>query len=131
VRISKRGAPQRLNKPHVTSLNQLSGILGNKLFSKEHHNFVTSQKFRFANITSSICAGHDYAAMLRGEAQFAVFGKCMPWDHLPGLAMLLTLGFVYCKQDGSAYVPGDTTGGIIIAPNQQMLDDIRAIVMGK
>ncbi len=129
VRITKGGAQEKLSKPQFTSIKQLSGILGNKLLSKEHRNFVKSQETHFTKITSSVCAGHDYAKMLRGEAQFAVFGKCMPWDHLPGLAMLSTLGYAYCKHDGSPYVAGDTEGGLIIAPNQQTLHDIRAIVM--
>ncbi len=129
VRITKGGAPQKLTPPTQTSLKQLSGILGNKLLSKEHRDFVKSQENHFTKITSSICAGHDYSAILRGEAQFAVFGKCMPWDHLPGLSMLSTLGYQFCKHDGSPYVAGDTTGGIIIAPNQAMLNDIRAMIM--
>ena len=130
VRITKGGTPQKLPRLQFTSLKELSGILGNKLLSKEHRNFVKSQEMHFTKITSSVCAGHDYAMILRGEAQFAVFGKCMPWDHLPGLAMLSTLGFAYCKHDGSPYAAGDTDGGLIIAPNVQMLQDIRTIVMG-
>lgn len=129
VRITKGGAPQKLTAPKITSIKQLSGILGNKLLSKKHRNFVKSQEIHFTKITSSVCAGHDYAAILRGEAQFAIFGKCMPWDHLPGLAMLSTLGYVYCKHDGSPYIAGDTTGGLIIAPNNDMLNEIRAIAM--
>ncbi len=129
VRITRGGAPQRLTPPPVTSLKQLSGILGNKLFSREHRDAIQSQESLFSKLSPSVCAGHDYAALLRGDAHFAVYGKCMPWDHLPGLAMLSMLGFAYCKHDGSAYVPGDTTGGLIIAPNQPMLDEIREMVM--
>ena len=128
VRITKGSTPQKLPRPQFSSIKQLSGILGNKLLSKEHRDFVKSQETHFTKITSSVCAGHDYAKILRDEAQFAVYGKCMPWDHLPGLAMLSTLGYVYCKHDGSAYVAGDTTGGLIIAPNKVALDEIKAII---
>ncbi len=130
VRVVKNGTPQKLHPPAFNSIKEFSGVLGNKLLSKEHRDYVKAQENKFRKITSSICAGHDYAMMLRGEAQFAVFGKCMPWDHLPGLAMLTQLGFVYCKHDGSPYVPGDTTGGLVIAPNKATLEEIRRIVMG-
>ncbi|NDE90722.1 MAG: inositol monophosphatase [Alphaproteobacteria bacterium] len=129
LRIIKNSAPQKLTPPHITSLKQLSGILGNKLLSKEHRDYVKSKENLFTKMTSSVCAGHDYAMLLRGEAHFAIFGKCMPWDHLPGLTMLSTLGFVWCKHDGSPYLPGDTNGGLIIAPNQHVLDEIRALFM--
>ncbi len=129
MRIHKKGATQKLSAPTLNALKDYTGILGNKLLSKEHRDFVKSQEPRFKKIHSSISAGHDYAMLLRGEAQFAVYGKCMPWDHLPGLTMLSCLGFVYCKHDGSPYVPGDVTGGLIIAPNQKALGEIRAIVM--
>ncbi|MDX1922503.1 MAG: inositol monophosphatase [Alphaproteobacteria bacterium] len=129
MRIHKKAQAQKLSAPTIHGIKNYTGILGNKLLSKEHRDFVKSQEPKFTKIYSSISAGHDYAMLMRGEAQFAVYGKCMPWDHLPGLTMLSCLGFVYCKHDGSAYVPGDTTGGLIIAPNKSALDEIRAIVM--
>lgn len=131
MRIHKKGAAQKLSTPTIHGLKDYTGILGNNLLSKEHRDFVKSQEPKFRKIHSSISAGHDYAMLLRGEAQFAVYGKCMPWDHLPGLTMLSCLGFVYCKHDGSPYVPGDVTGGLIIAPNQNALNEIRAIVMAE
>lgn len=129
LRVHKSASALKLTAPSFTHLKELHGILGNKLLTKQHRDFVAAQEGHFKQITSSISAGHDYAMLVRGEAQFAVYGKCMPWDHLPGLALLEMLGFEYCKHDGSPYMPGDTTGGIIIAPNKPLLDEIRAIVI--
>jgi fructose-1,6-bisphosphatase/inositol monophosphatase family enzyme len=130
MRIDGQGMRTTLSAPSFTSLKDFTGILGKKLLSDAQRTAITEKQSQFKGIISTVCAGHDYAKMLRGDAHFAYYGKNMPWDHLPGLAMLSMLGFHYTKQDGSAYRAGDTSGGIVVAPDKQSCDDIRRLFAG-
>ncbi len=113
------------------NLEALAGIVGKQLFTEEQHKQVLSKKNFFRKLMSTISAGHDYARIVRGEADFALYNKTKPWDHLPGLAFLQELGFHYARQDGSTYQPGhNMAGGLLIAPDQQSWNDIRQILLG-
>ena len=51
-------------------------------------------------VGSNFCAGFDYPQLLRGEADFFVYRRPMPWDHLPGLLMVRELGGATVQVDG-------------------------------
>lgn len=108
-------------------LNALTGILGKKYFSDEQREDLKKHMNVFKGIINTICAGHDYARFARGEAQFAIYNKNMPWDHVPGLMMASELGFEYAKRDGSPYMPWDTTGGLLVTP-KGMQEEIRRLL---
>jgi fructose-1,6-bisphosphatase/inositol monophosphatase family enzyme len=84
----------------------------------------------FQSLTPAVCAGVEYPKLAKGEADFALYNKSEPWDHLPGLAIVAEQGFQYARHDGSPYRPGDNTGGLMIAPDRTSLAEIRAILIG-
>ena len=90
---------------------------------------LDAARSEFRAISGSVCAGIDYAHLLTGGAQFALYTKSEPWDHLPGLALAQELGFHYAKHDGSAYRPGDNTGGLLIAPDAATWQAIRTLLL--
>lgn len=77
-------------------------------------------------ITTLGCAGHEYLALATGRAGFSVYKKIKPWDHLPGALLVAEAGGIIRKLDGSPYVPGDETGGIIAAANGEIWQAVRA-----
>lgn len=109
-------------------LNELTGILGKKMFDEDQRKHILSAEKHFKKIIHTVCAGHDYARILRGEAQFAVYNKIMPWDHLPGLMLAAELGHAYAKWDGSPYQPGDTKGGLLVSPGPASWQKVRDIL---
>jgi len=104
----------------------LTGIIGSHFFADPQNADFLQQCGGFKKIINTVCAGHDYAALLRGEAQFSLHKKSMPWDHLPGLMLCGELGFVATKQDGSPYYPGDITGGLLVASGAAALAQVQA-----
>jgi fructose-1,6-bisphosphatase/inositol monophosphatase family enzyme len=49
------------------------------------------------------CAGEQYARLLLGEADIALFDRSRPWDHVPGALLLEEAGGAVSRPDGSAY----------------------------
>jgi fructose-1,6-bisphosphatase/inositol monophosphatase family enzyme len=124
------GKSVRLERPRTpTELNGLVGLLGRRAMTDARRAQINSRAGEFAALRDVSCAGIDYPRLLTGEAHFAVYNKSEPWDHLPGLAMAQELGFVFSKHDGSRYRPGDNTGGLIVAPNDEVSRAIRRLLL--
>jgi fructose-1,6-bisphosphatase/inositol monophosphatase family enzyme len=111
------------------NISEFTGILGRAYFAPEDRAALEAKGSKFKKWVSTICAGHDYCRLARGEAQFAVYNKCMPWDHVPGLALLQEQGFKYARFDGTPYRMNDPQGGLLIAPRDKW-DEIQGVLFG-
>lgn len=65
------------------------------------------------------CAGHEYRLLASGGAQFSVYSKLMPWDHLPGALITTEAGGHVGKIDGSPYTLRDREGTLIAAGSRE------------
>lgn len=119
--------PRAAQPPPLTGM---IGLLGKRNITPERRAELQAKESNFRALEGVICAGIDYARIARGEAHFALYSKCEPWDHLPGLGILAGLGFRSAKYDGSPYLPGDNTGGLLVAPDATSLARIRAVLIG-
>lgn len=61
------------------------------------------------------CAGEQYARLLLGETDVALFARSLPWDHLPGALLVTEAGGLAARPDGSRYRVGDGKKGLIVA----------------
>jgi fructose-1,6-bisphosphatase/inositol monophosphatase family enzyme len=120
----------RLEQPQIpVERNLLVGLLGRRAMTDARRAQIASRAGEFAALCDVSCAGIDYPRLLKGEVHFAVYNKSEPWDHLPGLAMAQELGFVFSKHDGSGYEPGDNTGGLVVAPNDEVAGAVRQLLL--
>lgn len=62
-----------------------------------------------------LCAGAEYAAIVVGDRDFAVFWRTLPWDHLPGALFLSEAGGRVARWDGSPYRAGQSGHGLLAA----------------
>lgn len=76
------------------------------------------------------CAGHEYRLAAQGNVQVLSYWKLMPWDHLPGSLIHAEAGGYAACWDGSAYGPGVTTGGLLLAPDRAAWDVARRTLLG-
>lgn len=115
-----------LKKPEIpTEQRGLIGILGRRAMTEARRALIASRAGNFGAVRDVSCAGIDYPRLVSGEVHFAVYNKSEPWDHLPGLTMVIEQGFVFSKHDGGSYKPGDNVGGLIVAPTAEVADAIR------
>jgi fructose-1,6-bisphosphatase/inositol monophosphatase family enzyme len=117
---SANGAPVRLSRPTPPQVPaDMRGITGRRNMPPDRLRRYAEAKRKFRSLEVASCAGLEYAKLARGEADFALFSKSEPWDHLPGLVILAELGFHCARHDGSPYTPGDNSGGLLIAPDRE------------
>ena len=127
---ARDGEVQRLMPPDIPTVEKaLIGLLGRRHMSNARRAEIKSRGEAFAALENVSCAGFDYPRLYSGTAHYAIYNKTEPWDHLPGLVLASELGFVFTKHDGSAYRPGDNTGGLVIAPSAHVGADIRRLLL--
>jgi fructose-1,6-bisphosphatase/inositol monophosphatase family enzyme len=73
-------------------------------------------------------AAHEYRLLAQGFSHVAVFARLMPWDHAPGWLVHREAGGYSARFDGTPYTPTESTGGIILAPDQTSWDMVRALL---
>jgi len=72
------------------------------------------------------CAGHEYRAFASGHLDFLFFSKLMPWDHLAGALIASEAGAHVARLDGSTYLPGMTSGGLLLAADESAWKALRS-----
>lgn len=71
------------------------------------------------------CSAHEYMRVASGQAEHVVVNHMKPWDHLAGALLVQEAGGVVKKFDGSKYQPWDESGGVIVANNMVIMDQLR------
>ena len=124
------GKMDRLPPPQIPAeRKKLVGLLGRRSMTDARRELIKSRAGEFGALRNVSFAGMDYPRLLSGDAHFAIYNKSEPWDHLPGLVLAQELGFVFSKHNGSRYRPGDNSGGLIVAPNEGVIADIRRLLL--
>lgn len=118
-------APPAIPSAH----GQMTGLLGKRNITEARRAELKAKETHFQALDSVTFAGIDYVRLAHGEAHFALYSKCEPWDHLPGLALVSALGFEHARHDGTPYQPHAPAGGLLIAPEGH-LDPIRSVLLG-
>ena len=84
-----------------------------------------------ARMTFSLnCSAYEYWMVASGKWHFIGHPKLMPWDHLAGVLAHQEAGGYTAKFDGTPYRPGETTGGIISAPDKDSWQTICRDIIG-
>lgn len=95
------------------NLSGLHGFAGLKYFHKNMRPHIEKQSLSVGKLHTLSCAGHEYLALATGSADFSIYTKVKPWDHLAGQLMIGEAGGYLKTWDGSDYTPQTRTGGIL------------------
>ncbi|MDB5491736.1 MAG: Inositol-monophosphatase [Micavibrio sp.] len=113
---------ERLRVSDGKDLDTANGFLAPYYFPPAARPFLrTAVNGRFQSLH---CSAHEYINVASGKAEFVVVNHMKPWDHLAGALMVQEAGGVAAKFDGSKYLPGDETGGIIVANNPAIMKQL-------
>lgn len=107
----------------------MHGILAPGAFRSRGLADPADMAHRFAGFTRPTCAGHNYGRLLDGASQFLINFSTFPWDHLPGLAIASAAGFHAARHDGRPFDPGDSKGGMLVAPDRGAWTEIHALLL--
>jgi fructose-1,6-bisphosphatase/inositol monophosphatase family enzyme len=97
---------------------EMNGFMNPHYFPKELRPKAKEAAKHFNSWKSLNCAAHEYLGLLQGRADFAIYSRSKPWDHLPGTLIVQEAGGYVAKLDGSPYTPQDDRVALIAATSE-------------
>ncbi len=135
--IAERGAGAYLDDQKMVlqkkahKLTDMNGFLGLKYFPKPMRPHIDAMKDHVRALYTIGCAGHEYLRLARGLADFAIYTRVKPWDHLSGQLMLTEAGGYMARWDGAPYTPQTRLGGILAVADQEYWEPLHALFLEK
>lgn len=136
--IAEKGAGAFFKRPDGTSeklavskpvpLEQMVGGASTGFLEREKRAVVLGNLAKVRFVASYRCAAHEYRTFSSGHLHFLMYNRLMPWDHLAGTLIAQEAGAYAARFDGSAYLPHHVDGGLLIAPDRDSWEMLRAEV---
>lgn len=133
--LAERGGGAWLARPdgerirqHVAAavpLEHMVGVASPFLLPKPMRQPILSNLHKVRLNASYRCAGHEYRMIASGHLHYLMYGKLMPWDHLPGALITQEAGGFVGRLDGSRYEASHTAGGLIVTTDEGSFDTLR------
>ncbi|MDM9628243.1 inositol monophosphatase [Rhizobium sp. S152] len=122
--------PQRLTVASPLPLGEMVGSMAFSHMPEPMRSRVAVNMARTKMSFNYNCSAYEYWMASSGKFHFIGHLKLMPWDHLAGVLLHQEAGGHTAKFNGTLYRPGETTGGIISAPDRESWQMIRAEIVG-
>ncbi len=112
---------ERLHVAAPVALEQMRGRLSGRM-AKKLDGTVGA-------IFNERCAGHEYLAVARGDAHFALFRRLNPWDHAPGELLVREAGGFSRRLDDTPYLASEIEASLLLAPDAECWQALRALIL--
>jgi fructose-1,6-bisphosphatase/inositol monophosphatase family enzyme len=108
----------------------LRGAVLNRYMPTALRTYVAERAMQLAEaLPGTHCAGAEYPSIARGDQDFALFFRTLPWDHAPGALFLTESGGVAMRYDGTPYRATDPRTGLLAARNQAVWEDAHRLLL--
>ncbi|MBY4606794.1 inositol monophosphatase family protein [Rhizobium sp. 9T] len=124
------GQSSRLEVAEPAALNHMVGGISWGHMDDPDRSRICSNLAKIRMTFAFNCSAYEYWLVASGKLHFIGHAKLMPWDHLAGVLAHQEAGGHTAKFDGTPYRPGETTGGIISAPDRDSWQLIRREIIG-
>lgn len=121
------GARRRIGAP--PALAALTGFVSTKFAPPAMRPVLQARRERTRATEGLMCCAHEYIALAEGARDYSMYYRLKPWDHLAGVLIHAEAGGYSRKWDGSPYLPGDDSGGIISAPAAETWHELRDLFL--
>ena len=111
---------QKLQVANDKPIEETNGYIGKKYLAQDHRAHVNQEAGKVKKLGTISCASHEYLRMAQGKADFGIYSKIKPWDHLAGVLFIQESGGYVAKWDKTPYTPKDTGGGILVASSKAL-----------
>jgi len=126
----RNGDNVRLRVAAPKALPAMTGIVGWGHMEDPERSRIAANMAKIRLSFFYNCSAYEYWMLASGGIDFVSQGKLNPWDHLAGLLIHREAGGYSAKYDGSPYLPGEMTGGIIAASDRESWETIRREIIG-
>ena len=108
----------RLSVPARTG--ELEGAVMKRFVPPEVRISIEQNEHHFDTLEPrTTAAGFEYPAIARGDRDFMLYWRTLPWDHAPGALLLREAGGIAAHLNGSPYAAAGQHEGLLIATNRE------------
>lgn len=134
--IAQRGAGAELDgvRLRVSTRTEPSGMHGaihDHFMPPDLRARVAEASTGFAQLSTTGCAAHEYVQIARGNKDFALYYRTLPWDHAPGALVVEEAGGTVRQYDGRPFEPLAARPGLLIASNAAAWDSLHHRFLGE
>ncbi|MEO5741254.1 MAG: inositol monophosphatase family protein [Vicinamibacterales bacterium] len=131
VVVAEQGGGTRVNGARITPARGVPpeprGTIHTRMMPADNARAVLEQlKGRYEPRPSSGSAATEYSAIVRGEKDFVVYYRLLPWDHAPGALAVTEAGGAAVHLSGNPYTPLSPNQVTIFAATPELAESIRA-----
>jgi fructose-1,6-bisphosphatase/inositol monophosphatase family enzyme len=119
------GAREKVRVADPVPFAAMTGSVSWQYFAEPERSLLARNQTRTLASFGYRCSAHEYRLLAGGHAQFVVYNKLMPWDHLAGVLIHAEAGGHSARLDGSRYLPAHLGGGLLVAPDRDSWEEIR------
>jgi fructose-1,6-bisphosphatase/inositol monophosphatase family enzyme len=80
---------------------------------------------QYEELPSTGSAATEYSAILRGDKDFVIYYRLLPWDHAPGTLAIVEAGGAAIHLTGEPYTPRSPNQVTILAATPELAARIR------
>jgi fructose-1,6-bisphosphatase/inositol monophosphatase family enzyme len=126
---ARDGSRKTLRTAAAVPIGQMTGALSWRFLKEPLKSRVVSRMSRLAASFDLRCAAHQYRMIAAGHCHMMLFRKTLPWDHCAGVLLFTEAGGYAARYDGTAYLPSDTSGGLLLAPDRASWEALHMLLL--
>jgi fructose-1,6-bisphosphatase/inositol monophosphatase family enzyme len=92
---------------------------------------VSRLRGKFEEHPSTGSAATEYSAILRGDKDFVIYYRLLPWDHAPGALAVAEAGGVTLHISGEPYGPLSSNQVTISAATAELAETVRGWLIAR
>lgn len=127
--VAANGTRRRLHVAAPVPVAEMTGSVSWHFMPEPLKSQVLQRLNKLAWIFNFRCAAHQYRLLAAGSCHAMMYQKLMPWDHAAGVLLHREAGGYARRFDGSAYKPSQTTGGLLLAPDEASWQALAAAIL--
>jgi len=122
---------RRLKVRRPAALREMNGAIYGRRFrqSDPYRTIWGPGRGRLGHVFNARCVGQEYLSRLQGRCHFGLYTRLNPWDHAAGCLLHEEAGGVVALFDRTEYRPTRSTPGALLAPDQELWDELHAAIV--
>lgn len=127
--VSPDGAQTRLSVAQPGPIEDMHGFVPLHMYDTARQADLAPRVLRFARTTTWRCSAFEYRMLATGAMSFCLNAGLSPWDHAAGALIHKEAGGYGAVLSGDLYAPTMTEGHLLLAPDEQSWQAIRAALV--
>ncbi len=130
IRKSGETAPIRVAEPRA--LSEMVGTISIHDLPYDERRRLAGNLAKTRMTFGYNCSAFEYWMLSTGKVHFIGHHSLKPWDHLAGILIHAEAGGYSAKFDGSPYLPGQLSGGILSASSKDVwIEILNAVILAE